>query len=713
MALALWASLAGLWGFTAERAAAQLTEVPIIEPGREQDVLALVRPYSLAAEVDGGYRLMNVRIEATYIEFELTVGGADGPSPADPADPADSADPPDPDETATLRLEHPDHADDTDGETASFAVYREASSDPARAAVDLLYEAIRANDTGGFFRRQARPPLPTNARSIERMLTNGWVVDGVVLCLVGLAFFLVLLGRELRKGSAPVLYGVVGLTALAALLRLALSPATMLGAWPFSRSTTLLGLIWNGPALAAAVGKLGTEVYYFDLVTTVDLLFAIGTPAAVFLHGKKLLDSERVAFLAAVIVTVLPVHLRFSQTEVAFIPSLALSSFSFALVHVALKDDSRGFRAAATAALPFVAALMFVTRPLNQIFLPLLLWTALYLSRRNARLGRRLFVSAILLAVGVATFVLEVQPLYSGNIDDGLQWATVANGLRSFLNPLTNTLLHPWITPPVLTLLAVVGAWTARAAPRPAREAGAFLVGWLLLFYLAHAYVIPRSIAMQARYHLHLVVPFALLAALGLARLHARRRLLYWAGLAYVLATPFLHRDFIGDVAFNDQREYQFVREVAAQLPDSCTVLEYTGAGVADQDVRFDRAGAVLDGRVERRRFVPVSVGAAPGGDDPLRPEARALLEAPPPCLYYYEGLFCLARKDPDESIAAACDEMHRSANLEEVSTTRFLHRFYDGNLMGDMGDRPVPIDLTLYRVVPDIADVPDVPIRR
>ncbi len=673
MLAALWAALG------VAPAAAQFDEVPVIEAGREDEVRALFAPYTLTGEVTAGFRLMNVRIEATYIDCELV-----GPG----------------DETASVRLEHPDYAEAPDGETASFAVRREASSEAGRRAADAVYAAIRDNDPGGFHRRRAQLPLPSVAQPIERLLANGWAIDGMVLCLLGLALFLVLLGRELAKGSRTALYGVIGLTALGVLLRLTLSPATMLGAWPFSRMTTLMRLIWNGPGLAAALDQAEAQAYYFDVAIGVDLLFAIATPAAVFLHAKKLIDSERTALFAAVIVAVLPVHLRFSQSEVAFIPSLALSSFTFALVHVALKDESARFRVAATVALPLVAGLMFVTRPLNQIFLPLLLWTALYLSRRTVRLRPRLLVSALLVAIGVTTFVLEVQPRYSNEIVGGLTFATVTNGIRSFFSPLQNTLLHPWITPPVLSLLAVVGAWVTVRGPRPEREKGIFLVAWLVLFYVAHAYVTPRSIAMQARYHLHLVVPFVLLAALGFARLHARRRALFWAGAVYLLATPFLHLSFIRDVAFDDQREYAFVRDVAEQIPESCTVLEYTGEGAGEVDLRFDRAGAILDGRTERRRFVPLSIGAEAGAPDVLREEARALLETPPPCLYYYEGLFCFARKNPDEPIAAACEAVRRGAALDEVATTRFTPRIYDGNLAGNLGDRSEPITLTLFRVL-------------
>jgi len=270
----------------------------------------------------------------------------------------------------------------------------------------------------------------------------------------------------------------------------------------------------------------------------------------------------------------------------------------------------------------------------------------------------------------------------------------------SFFTPVHNTLIQPGITPPGLLLLAVAGGWLSIRGHPPMREQGMFLVAWLALFYIAHGYALAESAAMQARYHLHLVVPFAMLAALGASRLFARRRAVFWLAAAYVATVPFVHRGFIGDMEFDGLREYAFVRSAAERLPVSCTVLEYTGEGMGEADVRFGRTGALLDGRTERRLSTAIPIGASAGARDPLREEIRVLIATPPSCLYYYEGLFCYGRKEPHQSIADACAEMHRAAELEEVSTTRFMHRVYDGALATGMGERRDPIVLTLFRVV-------------
>ncbi len=669
----LWAS------FGVTPALAQGPEVPIIEAGREEEILALFAPYELGGEVRDGYRLMNVAIDVSSIDVELV-----GPDDA----------------SVTLRLTHPDLAESSLTATASFAVQHVAEGGSPPPAADALIAAVRDNDEGRFYRRRAPPPRPTIDRAVDRDLS--WLFDGLVACLLGFAFFLVLAGRELTRGPRPALLPVVALTTVGVLLRVSMSPATMMGAWPFSRTTTLMRLLWNSPTLAAALEHVDGTLYFFDLVTTVNLVFAFVTPAAVYLHAKKLLEDDRAALLAAAVVTLLPVHLRFSQSEVAFIPSIALSSFTFALVHTALKEKTRWLRLLSIAFLPLVAAMMFMTRPLNQIFLPLLLWTALYLSRRTAPLGRRIFVSLVVAVVGVLAFVYDTIPLYRDQIAEGASVDTVVRGVWAFFLPTQNTLLHPWVTPLGLTILAVGGAWATLRARGVRRERGAFLVAWLLLFYVAHAYVLPRSIAMQARYHLHLVVPFVMLAALAMGELYKRRRALFWAAALYVALVPFFHRGFIRDVAFNDMREYAFVRKAARRVPAGCTVMEYTGSGDDDVDVRFDRAGEVLQGKTERRLYAAVPIGtAAADGRSTLRPDARALVDDPPECLYYYQGLFCYGRKAEGEPMARACAEMDRVAELEEVMSTSFVHRLYDGNLSDAIrDDRAVPIVLGLYRVV-------------
>jgi hypothetical protein len=191
-----------------------------------------------------------------------------------------------------------------------------------------------------------------------------------------------------------------------------------------------------------------------------------------------------------------------------------------------------------------------------------------------------------------------------------------------------------------------------------------------------------------------------MLGSLAAVQLYVRHRAGFWAVAIYAALSPIIHSNFIGS-NLNDQHEYAFVRRTAELIPSGCTVLEFTGDSTALVDVRFDRAGAVLDGRTERRRFRAIPIGAPRGGASPLSQQTLTILQTPPACLYYYEGLFCHGRKERSEALAPACTEMHHAARLQEVARTRFPHQMYDDNLaQGIPEDQTEPIALRLYRVL-------------
>ena len=93
------------------------------------------------------------------------------------------------------------------------------------------------------------------------------------------------------------------------------------------------------------------------------------------------------------------------------------------------------------------------------------------------------------------------------------------------------------------------------------------------MFLIAHAFIVPMVPAMQARYYLHLVTPFIMLAGCGLIALPSLR----WriATITYLLFTPLLHSPIITDISYNEMQEFEFVRRTEPLIPDKCTVLEY------------------------------------------------------------------------------------------------------------------------------------------
>ena len=667
--------------------------IPVIEPGREPEIVALFAPYTLGGDVAPGLRLMWIYVETTHIR--AVVESPDGAA-------------------ATLRLDHSSRAPAAGllgAPSESFVISGEPTGHPA---LEALARAVRDNDRGGFWRvdapvgpGHAGPPQGTGILSLD---AGAWSTDGILLGVAVLGLLIAMVRRQLQGAPRHVGWALAGVVVGGAALRLLIAPEAALGAWPYSRIIYLSRFIHGSPTLAAVTEALDARVYLTDVIFTSNLVIAALTPLALFAHAHYVLKDHRAALAAAALIAVLPNHIHFSRSEVEFIPSIALSSIAFALVHAALGEPSRPARWAATALLPVLTAAALWTRPLNILLVPLLLASAIVLpsgGRPPPRL-RVALVAALITACGVVGVFGNLLPIYGREVNDGLQLGTAWNSVRVLFSPSHNTLINPRITPLGITVLAIAGfLYLWRRGER--RHAG-FLAGWLGFYFIANSYVMPAEPAMQARYHLHLAPPLVLLAAPALVDIYRQRRWFGVAACVYLAICPLLHLSYERDTAFNDVREFAFVRGARDQIPNGCTILEYTGAGRGDHDARFARIGAVLDrGKLDTRwRVVPAggppgpaspgSPGAEPGHDW-LRPEARALLASPPECLMIYEGLPCLSEKEPGEPIAPACAALRADPRLERVATERFGSRPYDDNLRRGFGPDLHEISLTLYRV--------------
>jgi len=630
-------------------AAAQ--DVPVIESGRDAEVQALFAPHALGDEIEGA-RFMSIAIDVDRITLGVDRGEVRW--------------------EAVLR--HPEHPEAGARETASFAIT--SAEDPA---LEALLGALEDNDEGRFWRTRAAPP--DAMRSQARFdYARSWLRDGVVwtALLVLLAFGLAMHGLERRA-----LWTLIGIVAVGVALRLWLSPEALLGAWPFSRTKLMQRAVWEGPALRMlSQGRVFPEI---GVLQSVGLVFACVTPVAVFAHARHLLGDVRPALFAAAVVAVLPVHLRFSRSEVAFVPSLVLSSLLFALAHASVKA-SRGARLGLLSVIVPVSALACTARPLNILFLPVLAAALLLLGDdergegwRNPKRWAPLLVATV---AGGAAAVMELRSDYAREVAEGASFDTVVRGLQVIFDVEDDTLLNPWITPPLLLLVVAFGAW------RSERRRVVLLFGWLGLFFVTHAYVVPVSPAMQARYHLHLVVPFAFLVALGVDALWRRRRILAWAAIGYAATSPFVHREFVQDLGFNDLREQVFLARALPEVPDGCTVLEYNRR---DVDLRVRRfASELRDGR-HRRRLVVWNVR----GEGALREEVATLLDTPPECLYWYRGLTCQGESG-DAELVAECRAMERRGTV--VAEDRFETRRYDANQSAGIDGGEI-VELSLHRI--------------
>ena len=607
---------------------------PVIPPEREEEVQALVLPHRLGNEVARGWVLQSIAIELATIRVRVVDG--DG-------------------RVAEIVLDHPDYAPPSATPHESFAISIASRPSGSELAIEAVLAALERNDDGGFWGTHGT--VAVDGEPDARFATGpiAWLRDGLVLSAIFVGALAWLLVLALRRAPRPIAWGLLGIVAVGAVLRVALAPATTLEPWSYTRFMIVARAIYEGPALALVHPS---AVYMTELVGGTVLAYAVLAPVAVFLMARYTLDSDRAALVCAALVAVLPLHIRFSHGDVSSIPSLTISAAMFAMAHTAARDPDRRVFIAMLVLLPLPMIASFLLRPPNILYAPLML--ALLFVHGPLERPRR--VIAIALVVAVVTLGVGVPHLldhFAPQVREGLSPSTLGRAARVRVSPEYNTLLNPRFTPPGLTVLAIIGA--VDLARRKRWRLVACLAGWLLASLAVHAYVVPKSPFMQARYHLHLVLPFVCLAACGIEAVIDRHRVLPFVVFGYLAASPAIHIGFIRDVDFDDQREWAFVHRLRDTIPDGCTVVEYTGEGAGS---RFARIGAhVIDG-MPQRRWITAEGTALPDRE----------------CVYWYEGLPCFGQRPPATAMAPECASVHEHAELHEIDRLHFDSRPYDEN---------------------------------
>lgn len=673
-------------------------DVPTIEPGRETDVLALLAPYRPGAEITAGWKVWDVAIQPNHIEVGLR----------DPAD-----------RTLSFSLVHPTQAESNARLSPSFAVkWKQPIDGPQeRAARDALLEAIRRNDDGKFWR--VWRPISTRAGTeIPVPFGRSLVSDGLLLSVVGALLALALALHVLASSPLFVRVGLPIITAAGIALRLELSPVGFLGAWPWSRLWPNVRIIWESPLFGNLAEHLGKEIFLTDLMLWVNFGYACLMPVVLFAHASQLLRDSRAGFAAAAIVAFSPHHIRFSRCEDAFVPSLVLTSLAFALLHTFMRDPSRRWRWLALAALPFVLWPGYLLRPLNIMFIVVYLGAIVLLHPHYTPVKRRVAAALVVVGVGIAAIFQFVQ-VYSNEIIDATTSPTwVLLVPTALFSPSLNMLIHPLATAPALLMFAAFGV--QRLVNRGERQLALFLLGWLAIYFVAHASVLAEP--MQPRYHLHLLVPFTMLASTGIVasfhwvrtgtRFNVRRTFGLGIGLVTVACAPWFGKRWVTDTGYTDMLEYAFVRQARDVIPEGCTVIEYIRPD-AEHNSRFRRIGQRLAAGKFGDRFTTVFARLASADAKGMTAldatTQKELSRGADACVYIYEGLGCWSDTVPSESYAQACTALVQAAPLETVMEQSIPFRPYDVNVTRGVRPGTQQLRLALSRVVPrpKVADLP------
>jgi hypothetical protein len=514
----------------------------------------------------------------------------------------------------------------------------------------------------------------------------------------------ILLAMLLRDVEPKLKWALLAIVIVGALLRLALPIRVSMDPWSYTRVLVVARLVYAGPLLSVLHPS---PVFLSELLHGTTLVLSILAPLTLYPHARSVLLDSRAAIVAAGLLAVLPMHLRFSASDTGFMPMITLASLAFAATYAGLHEPRRARAALLLAFVPVLLSLLFLLRPLDVIYVPLLLGLpfvgqGIHEDRPRPSRTRVAWLAALLLAVTVVVAVPHLLGKHGHDISAGLDLETLRSALGVLFSVRFNALLNPSVTPPGLLLLALLGAWDL-ARRRRLRLLGYLLV-WMLAFVVVSAYVVPREPLMQARYHLHLVTPFLLLSAVGvdaglrrLATLDVtRRRVLVGIAASYLVASPLVHLRFIRDVDFNEMREWLFVHELRDRIEPGCVVLEHTGMGT---DSRMERVGAYIEAGVPRQRFTHLSLASDEQGQQ-LSDEALAALTDPPECLYLLQALPCVSAKRDEQSIAPVCHDAIGWLSHEEVTRVSFESRVYDENLGAHLGEVEW-IELTLFRLWP------------
>jgi hypothetical protein len=475
------------------------------------------------------------------------------------------------------------------------------------------------------------------------------------------SFVLLVLGtvrilyREV-KAQRPSPYAVVALCVVwgaALALRLSLSPRTFLHEFYHVAETVSGYLTGNGtpvygntgPALFRLVaGMLGRPQDVQVIFVTNAVLASLAIPAVALLD-LTLLHSWPQALCAAVLLCVLPQHLRFSAAEDLFVQAVTFGMWALGLCVLYLRTRRLDDALCAVLAL----SLAMQARP-EMLFFPAALVALVLLAEPCA--WRALLAWRTLLALSVLAMLLLPRffDLHKA-LHDAPSPVPVFPELHRYVARLV--LFQGQVTPAIYWVLLAVGlAWGVRRKPG--------VHAWVVLVFVGYT-LFSLSIFDNPPYNLRsqiLPTSFVVLIAAGVApvwmALWGRyRRLALGIGACTLVglgaAVVVTRKGFVTELR-DQQLEWAFLERTVPRLPERATLLSAVEIGGRN----LDAFPELLLQRASKA-YQMVDVRLAAKGDVPWPTANEDLL--------YYQGMFCYFAFSPEEPspdpMTAPCRAVH------------------------------------------------------
>jgi hypothetical protein len=525
-----------------------------------------------------------------------------------------------------------------------------------KAVLEEVRRLAEGNDTGGLSVPRMREGCSFQEPSQLLGLARGSLAFMyVVLVLVSL----ILLGSALRTGPPPpaFLLALAALTGLAVALRFGLSPHAFMH--EYYQRPVLWETMFSSPH-----GEAGRVLYHLvhrlaggaetGVFATNAVLASLTIPAVILL-GLALFRDRSWALFAGLILCLTPQHLRFSGSDDAIVPAALFAVWSLVLALHYVR--TRGLLPLAG----LVAALAVTMQYRSELLAfpaVMVAFVVLVHGREGLRavVAPRALVAWVLLGMLVLPRVVVFLFAPGGGLELGGGSSEMTVGPLSYFWT-RHVLLKPSITPPMLLVLVVLGAFHI-ARTRPGVLAGLLMlsVGYSMLTASLHA-----NIQFLTRTQVFCTPFFALIASASLPL--ARLVLEGWPGVrrgavAILLAIPLVsllvYRDFVTRET-DAMQEWEFLVKTVPALPEGQGRLI---ALVKPLDRAMNPFPAHLVARSGKQmQLVDIreigNVRAPDPGDE--RPDSPRLL--------YYQGMNCyiaMPEDPPPEPMDERCVAVNR-----------------------------------------------------